>query len=520
MKKSRFSKVTAQILVIGISLAFIVNFGPQAGTACAPQSGPAATADGLTISPGEFNRFYRQRFEQERNQRKDFDEAKAKAEGFAKKIAAELVDSRVLALEGQNRGFRLSDDMMRKMIKFWFRNSMPEEGWDQAVYKRIIQGNYGITTAEWEENLRTEESATQMRSAVMLASMPTLAQVRDRFNIDRTRSRFTTLKIDRSAFAEGAADPSEKELTTWSLETVNAAAIKAQYAEQKGRFDTPKKVQASHVLAKFKAGDVEAEKKAKTKIELAKAKLDGGADFAAVAKEFSDDGSAAKGGDLGMFGPGRMVKAFEEAAFALKAGGTSDVVTSRFGYHIIKVVKIEEASVTSLEDASDELAKELFNKERIGKLAKAHAQLILTTIRTGTSLKTLFAEGDEGDEAREESGYLNARNLKTEDSGWVTAKQRQIKGIGLVPGLAAELLALEKEGACPKVYTTDSGFALCSVEERELPDDEAFADESEMLRSYMGYALRQRLTAALSSSLREERGVKINDNALGANPYR
>ena len=57
MQQSRFSKVTAQILVIGISLAFIINFGPQAGTACAPQTGPAATADGLKISAGEYNRF-------------------------------------------------------------------------------------------------------------------------------------------------------------------------------------------------------------------------------------------------------------------------------------------------------------------------------------------------------------------------------------------------------------------------------------------------------------------------------
>ena len=94
MQQSRFSKVTAQILVIGISLAFIINFGPQAGTACAPQTGPAATADGLKISAGEYNRFYRQRFEQERSQRKGFDEAKAKAEGFPQRIAEELVDQR------------------------------------------------------------------------------------------------------------------------------------------------------------------------------------------------------------------------------------------------------------------------------------------------------------------------------------------------------------------------------------------------------------------------------------------
>jgi peptidyl-prolyl cis-trans isomerase D len=519
MQQSRFSKVTAQLLVIGISLAFIINFGPQAGTACAPQAGPAAIADGLKISSGEFNRFYRQRLEQERSQRKGFDDKKAKAEGFAEKVAQELVDQRLMAMEGQARGLRMSDAMLRKMIRYWFRNSMPEEGWDQATYKRIIQGNYGISIAEWEENLRTEESATQVKAALLLASMPTQAQIRDRFNIDRTRSRFTALRIDRKIFEKEAKAPTDAEATAWAKVATNTAAIAAAYEDQKGRFEQPKKVKASHILAKFKKGDAKAEEAAKAKIDSAKAKLDAGTDFAEVAKELSEDGSASKGGDLGFFGPGRMVKAFEEAAFGLKPGETSGIVTSRFGFHIIKAYEVKEAATTSLEEATAELAKEMLQKEQVGKLAQAHAKLILTIMKNGVDLKDLFAEGEQGDEARKASNYENTYELKTEDTGFVTAKQRQIKGMGLVPGLAARLVKLEKEGPCPEVYETETGYALASLEERELPDEDGFAEESEQLRLYLGYTLRQRLTQALTASLRESAGAKVNTGNLEGNSF-
>ena len=163
-------------------------------------------------------------------------------------------------------------------------------------------------------------------------------------------------------------------------------AIKAAYEEQKSRFEQPKQVKASHILAKFKKGDDAAEKAAKKKIDEAKAKLDAGDDFGEVAKAFSDDGSAAKGGDLGFFGPGRMVKPFEEAAFALKPNEVSGVVTSQFGYHIIKVFEVKEASTQTLDEAQAELAKSL-QKQTVGKLARAHANLVLTIIKNGVDLK-------------------------------------------------------------------------------------------------------------------------------------
>ncbi|HLJ49177.1 MAG TPA: peptidylprolyl isomerase [Bryobacteraceae bacterium] len=124
---------------------------------------------------------------------------------------------------------------------------------------------------------------------------------------------------------------------------VDDAALHKYYDDHKSEFE---EVKASHILIRFKGSQVPVKKDGKdltedealAKAKDIKAKLSAGGDFAALAKENSDDsGSAANGGSLGTFGHGRMVKAFEDAAFTMKPGEISDPVKSQFGYHIIKV---------------------------------------------------------------------------------------------------------------------------------------------------------------------------------------
>lgn len=99
-------------------------------------------------------------------------------------------------------------------------------------------------------------------------------------------------------------------------------------------------IQASHILLMYdgslRSTATRSEQEAKQKIADLKAEIDGGADFEAVARQHSDCPSSAQGGDLGSFGRGMMVPEFETAAFGLDVGATSDVVTTDFGYHLIK----------------------------------------------------------------------------------------------------------------------------------------------------------------------------------------
>ena len=148
---------------------------------------------------------------------------------------------------------------------------------------------------------------------------------------------------------------------------------KKHYSDNKKRFDKPEQVRASHILIKPAEVDPgvadpnEAKAKAKaqakaTTEELLK-QIKGGADFATLAKAKSTCPSGKGGGDLGFFGKGRMVPAFEKAAFGMKVGQTSDVVETRFGYHIIKVTD-RKGAVDTYDQVKDDVMNDLKNSKQ------------------------------------------------------------------------------------------------------------------------------------------------------------
>ena len=133
---------------------------------------------------------------------------------------------------------------------------------------------------------------------------------------------------------------------------------KAYYTENKAKYDVPEQVRASHILIKTDFSDPNSDPNqvkatAKTKAEDLLKQINEGADLAALAKTNSDCPSAPRGGDLEFFPRGRMVPAFEKAAFELEVGKVSGVVETQFGFHIIKVTDRKEATVTSFEEVKD-----------------------------------------------------------------------------------------------------------------------------------------------------------------------
>jgi len=111
-------------------------------------------------------------------------------------------------------------------------------------------------------------------------------------------------------------------------------------------------------------------------------------DFAKIAKEQSKDpGSAAQGGDLGFFGKGMMVKPFEDAAFKLKVGETSEVVETDFGFHVIRVTEIKPAEAKPLAEVRAEIEKDLRTQQAQKRYAEAAEQFTNLVYEQSDSLQ-------------------------------------------------------------------------------------------------------------------------------------
>lgn len=160
-----------------------------------------------------------------------------------------------------------------------------------------------------------------------------------------TKRDLLTIENSRRGYLSGIA------LQAAVAGAVTDESLKAAYDARFADAAPQTEYHAAHIL-------VATEEEAKA----LKAQIDGGADFAELAKTKSTDGAAANGGDLGWFGKGMMVKPFEDAVITMKAGEVKGPIKTDFGWHLIKLNETRIASIPKLDELRDELAGEIEQK--------------------------------------------------------------------------------------------------------------------------------------------------------------
>lgn len=208
-------------------------------------------------------------------------------------------------------------------------------------------GTEKITRAQWEglvtalpEPVQQQASTPQGRRqlAEQLAELKAVAHEarRQKYDEDPKMKAILSIQGDQALASGFIRHKSESA-------TVDEKTLREAYEAEKMQH---RQVDARHILIRFKGSPIPTkpdqkdltEEEALVKAQAIKKRLEANEDFAALAKAESDDsGSGAQGGELGMFGPGQMVKPFEEAAFNLTPGRVSEPVKSQFGYHVIQV---------------------------------------------------------------------------------------------------------------------------------------------------------------------------------------
>jgi peptidyl-prolyl cis-trans isomerase C len=151
-----------------------------------------------------------------------------------------------------------------------------------------------------------------------------------------------------------------KKLFDMEIGEIPAAEVVAFYDKQKSAFEEPEQATACHILVKVDEKDDAAAKAVKkAKIDDLRKQLEGGADFATLAKANSDCPSSKEGGLLPMFGRGQMVKEFEEAAFTQPTNTIGPVLETQFGYHIVKVMNKTTGRTLPLDEVKGKIEEYL-----------------------------------------------------------------------------------------------------------------------------------------------------------------
>jgi len=305
-----------QIVTILISVLFSL---PAMAADKTPSGGKVAVINGVVITQAHFDKELKVHRERGSRQGKQISEEQITA--LKKDVLDGLIEREVLYQESQKASIKIDEQKVNDQMA-GIRKRFPNE----EEFKKAL-ASMGLT----EEEVRTQ--------------------------------------IQRGLSIRGLIDQKvANKIVVTDEET------KAYYDGNPQFFKQPEQIKASHILIKVEPTADDATKAAaRKKIEDIRKKLTDGGDFAELAKEYSEGPSAPKGGDLGYFRRGQMVKAFDDTAFSMKINEVSGLVETRFGYHLIKVYDKKPEQTLAYAEVKDKIAQRL-KQEKIEKGATAYVE--------------------------------------------------------------------------------------------------------------------------------------------------
>jgi len=448
-----------------------------------------------------------------------------------------LITQKALLVEARRLGLKVSDqefsDQMRHdpgMAELFPGGNFIGE----QAYENLIQERTQLSVPRFEQAYKDQLLLMKLRNLITGGVTVAPSDIQQEFRKQNTKVKFTYAVLSYDDIKK-QVHPTEAELKAFydqhkaqynnsipekrkiryipidisklaAKQEVTQQDLQRYYDEHRDEYRVPEQVNVRHILIKTPEGpdgkvDPKVVEVAKAKAEDVEKQLKAGADFAELAKKYSDDTASAKnGGSLGWIGRGRTVPEFEQAAFSLPKGGTSGVIRSSYGFHIIHVDDKQAAQLKSLDQVKSQI-EPIIRQEKVSRTAENLATTVETEART---------------QSMDKAAADHALTVVTTD---FVSSTDTLPGVGTAPDfMSAVFNANEK--APPDLVTSQQGYAVFQVEQIKPPSTPTFeqirSQVQEQFVNEQAQQLLQQKTTELADLAHSEHDLNKAAKKLGA----
>ncbi|MEO6213623.1 MAG: peptidyl-prolyl cis-trans isomerase [Vicinamibacterales bacterium] len=456
-----------------VVLAFILLYIPDFFRSSANGAGlndAVATVDGRDITVSQFRRAYQRQMQQYRaSYGANMDERLLKQLGIDQRIVQQLVEEEAAVAEARRLGISASDqEVTQRIIAIpAFQENGQFIGYDKYRQMLAVQ-EPPIKENEFEDQVRRSITVEKLQAALTNWITVPASDIGAEFRKRNEKVKLAVVSFPVDKFREGV-QASDAEVSAWfdshtndyrmpdkrkvryALIDVQAIRDRVQvtpqdvqrsYEDNQQQYSTPEQVRASHILLHTEGKEDAAVKK---QAEELAAKAKGGADFAELAKKFSqDETNNTKGGDLDFFGKGQMVADFDAVAFSMKQGEISAPVKTQYGYHVIKLTDKRAATQRPLDEVRTQIEDQI-KWQRAQDEAQRTADDLAARLKKPADLDAV----------------AKPRGLTVAESGFFS-RDEPIAGLCMAPAAAERAYEL-KDGDVSDGIRTPQGFAFLTV---------------------------------------------------------
>jgi hypothetical protein len=411
---------------------------------------------------------------------------------YEEQIILQLIQEELLFAEADNMGLVVSDHEIALQILSTPAFQDADGVFSKKLMEQAIAMN-GWRKDRYEGDIRDGILLTKVQETVQRGVGISDEEVRKDFMVQRTQMSVNWVLLSPDALRDDV--PVEDGAVAAYLAT-NEAQVQARYdAEKARRWSQPRKFQYSTILLRTDLAEGEGKvdpAEVRTRLEAVLADARAGADFASLAKVWSEDLTAARGGEQGMMREDQIDKSLVEQMSSVGEGGVTDIVETPLGYVIAHVALVRAADETSFADAKDTIAREMIADDGLAAFTEA-------------LVGELLGEWQKGETP---TARLDELGLRLQASGPFSPTAPKLVGAGSSPELTAALSALPEKGVLNRAFTTSVGTLLVEVSDVQAPADAEYELLKPTLRMQMLQSKRSGFVQAWRQDLMDQANVE------------